>query len=421
MKRLSFLMVASLLSATNLNELFSAIKKTPETKLDNVLIKEMRTNKEEVKNSLLPKLSLFSSVEHFSTPANIKPMPPTVSAKIGKNGDGYWFSRNITKVGFVASMPLFVKEIYDNKKKLNYLISSSKYKAKLNLLKREALLIELVSKLNYLYSLKKALLQKQKSINETYKVIEVGVNAGRIPPFKALRLKDALNQIQINITSINSQISDIKSKIYDLTNIKINSNIPITLVSNVKKKEFLALKPLKEKLKADDINIKVQKDTFYPKIMLKAQGYRAFAKAYNNNDSLGLNFASIGIYLNWNIFDKSQNSEIKKAQITKLQDDLTLQKTIKDLNANVLKIKESLKEVKKGIRLAQNSIAIKEELLKSAKTAFKINSMTVDEYLGYENDLALARANLANLIATKNSLIANLAFIYGNNLERIFK
>ena len=421
MKRLSFLVIASLLSAGNINELFQAVKKTPDTKLDNVLVKEMKINQDAVKYSLLPKLSLFSSVEHFSTPANIKPMPPTVSAQIGAKHKGFWFSQNITKVGFIATMPLFVKEIYDNKKKLKHIISSTKYKAKLNLLKREALLVELVSKLNYLFALKKALLDKQNSIETTYKTVEVGIKDGRIPPFQGLRLKDALNQIQINITGINSQIADVKSKIYDLTNIKIDNKIPITVVSNVEKKEYLAIKPLKEKLKADDINVKVQKDSFYPKVMLKAQGYRAFAKAYNNDDSLGLNFASIGIYLNWNIFDKSQKAQINKAQIEKLQDDLTLQKTIKDLNANVLKIKETLKQVKKGILLAQNSIAIKEELLKGAKTAYQLNTMDVDEYLEYEDDLTKAKANLANLIATKNSLIANLAFIYGNNLERIFK
>ena len=155
--------------------------------------------------------------------------------------------------------------------------------------------------------------------------------------------------------------------------------------------------------------------------MLKAQGYRGFADAYNNDESLTLNFASIGIYLNWNIFDKSNFASIEKSKIEKLKDNLTIQKTVKDLNSEVIKIKDSLKEIKKAINLTQNSIGIKEELLKGAKEAFKLNTMTVDEYLGYEDDLAAARANLANLIATKNSLIANLAFIYGNNLERIFK
>ena len=53
--------------------------------------------------------------------------------------------------------------------------------------------------------------------------------------------------------------------------------------------------------------------------------------------------------------------------------------------------------------------------------AFKLNRMSVDEYLNYEDDLAKQRANLANLIALKNSLIAQKALIYGKNLKKVFK
>jgi len=421
MKKALILSIALILNAGEITNLFEAIKKTPDTKLDNVLVKETKTLKKEIKGSLFPKVNIFASYEHFSTPTSVKPMPPTVAADIGKSGSGYWWSKDITKVGFIATMPLFVKQIYDNKTKISHLITANKYKAKLNLLKREALLITLVSKLNYLYALKNALKEKENSIFSTYKAVKVGVNAGRIPEFKALRLKDALNQIQIKLSQIDTSIADVKSKIYSLTQIKLKKPVKFDVIKNVSKQEFLALKPLKEKLKADLYDIKAQRDKFLPSFMLKAQGYRGFANAYNNDESLTLNFASVGIYLNWNIFDKSNFASIEKSKIEKLKDNLTIQKTVKDLNSEVMKIKDSLKEIKKAINLTQNSIGIKEELLKGAKEAFKLNTMTVDEYLGYEDDLAAARANLANLIATKNSLIANLAFIYGNNLERIFK
>ena len=421
MKKALLLSTAIFLNATEITDLFQALKNSPDTKIDNILVKEMKENKNSIKSSLFPKVSLFSSIEHFSTPTSIKPMPPTTASKIGKNGNGYWFSQNITKVGFVASMPVFVKEIYDNKKRLDYIINSSKLKAKLNLIKREALLVELVSNLNYLFSLKDALNQKQTSIQTTYDSIKVGVKAGSIPEFKALRLKDALNQIKINISQIDSKMADIKSKIYNLTKQKIDKKIPIQTIASVQTKEFLAIQPLKEQLKNDDLNIKVQKDSFYPKVTLKTQGYRGFANAYNNGDSLGLNFASVGLYINWNIFDKSQSSKITKTKLEKLKDNLTLQKTIRELDSQVMKIQDSLKDTKKSISLTINSIGVKEELLKGAKEAFKLNTISVDEYLGYEDNLIQAKANLANLIATKNSLIANLAFIYGNNLERIFK
>ena len=421
MKKVLILSIALILNASELTNLFEAIKKTPDTKIDNVLVKQTKIIKKEVTGNLYPKLNLFANYEHFSAPADVKPMPPTIAATLAKEGKGYWWSQNIKKIGFVATMPLFVKQIYDTKNKISHLITASKYKAKLNLLKREALLVALVSKLDYLYALKKAVIQKQHSIQTTYNAIKVGVKIGRIPKFKLLRLQDALNQIQIKITQINSFIDSVISQIYQLTQIKIDKPLNFQVIRNIEKQSFLAIKPLKEKQEADYYEIKSQKDKFLPNFLLKAQGYRAFANAYNNDEHLALNFASIGIYLNWNIFDKSNFAAIEKSKLERLKTDLTIQKTLKDLNAEVMKINSTLKEIKKAIVLTQNSIGIKEELLKSAKEAFKLNTMTVDEYLGYEDDLANARANLANLIATKNTLLANLAFIYGNNLERIFK
>ncbi len=421
MKKLLILSTALIaLNAGEITNLFEAIKKAPESKIDSVAVKQMKTQKKEIIGSLFPKLNVFANTEHFSSPTSIKPMPPTVSQKIGAEKGGYWFSQNITKVGFLASMPLFVKEIYDNKDKISHLITAKEYQKKLNLLKREALLVTYLSKLNYLFSLKNALIQKENSINTTLKAIEVGVNAGSIPKFKLLRLKDALNQIKIKITDTYSAIDTTKAAIYQLTKIKITQPIKFETY-NIKPKNFLALKPLEEVKKANEYALKAAKDKNYPSFMLKAQGYRAFAKAYNNDNHLAQNFASIGIYMNWNIFDKTKDANIENAQIQDIKSNLEIQKTLKDLNAQVMKINSSLKEIKKAINLTENSITLKEELLKDAKTAFEENSMTVDEYLTYEDNLADAKASLANLIATKNTLLANLAFIYGNNLERIFK
>ena len=421
MKKLLILSTALIaLNATEITNLFEAIKNMPESKIDSVAVKQMKTQKQAIKGSLFPKLNIFASTEHFSSPANIKPQPPTYGVKFAKEGKGYWFSQNITKVGFSASMPLFVKEIYDNKAKVSHLINAKEYQKKINLLKREALLVAYLSKLNYLFSLKNALFQKESSIKTTLKAIEVGVNTGSIPKFKLLRLQDALNQIQIKITNINSSIDATKADIYKLTKIKISKPINFNTYT-IKQKSFLALKPLEEVKKANEYTIKAAKDKNYPSFMLKAQGYRAFANAYNKDDNLAENFASIGIYMNWDVFDKTKNANIQKAQIENIKSNLQIQKTLKDLNAEVMKIDSTLKEIKKAINLTENSITLKEELLKDAKTAFEENSITVDEYLTYENNLADAKASLANLIATKNTLLANKAFIYGNNLERIFK
>jgi len=420
MKAAAIIALIVSLNAAEISELLEAVKKTPQSKLDEIMIKEMKTNKKSVTNSLYPKVTLTAGAEHFSQPSSIRPLPPTESGKILASGGGLPFSKNIFRIGFNISMPIFIKEIYDNKKKMQILLKAAKYQAKLNLLKRQASLITLVSNLNYLYELKKALIKQKNSIQTTIDAIKVGVDVGRIPEFKLLRLKSSILTIKNKISDVNIKIEDLKSKIYELTLIDVNSKIKLN-ASNIKEGDFFALKPLKENLKSTVYDIKAKKDVFLPKVTLKIQGNRAFAKAYDNNENLALNYASAGIYVSWDIFNKKNNSEIQKAKINQTKISLEIQKTINELTSQITYINNSLKEIKKELLNTKESISIKEELLKGAKVAFKLNRMSVDEYLNYEDDLAKQRANLANLIALKNSLTAQKALIYGKNLKKVFK
>ena len=421
MKKAILLSVVILtLNAGEITKLFDAIEKIPQTKLDNVLIREVKANKSEIKYSLYPKISLFASAEHFNSPTNVRPSPPTVTAKITKENGGYWFSKNIYRIGFNMSMPIFIKEIYDNKKKMEHILKAVEYKAKINLLQRQSTLVTLVSNLNYLYELKNALNKQLSSVQTTYNAVKKGVEVGRVPEFKLLRLKDAINNLKIRISDISTKIEELKSKIYILTQIEVDKPINLTAL-NIQKGEFFALKPLKENLKASYFDIKAKKDKKLPKVVLQIKGNRAFAKAYNNNDGLALNYGSAGIYVNWEIFNKTHDVEIQKAKIARTKTALEIQKTLNELISRIKTINNNLKEIKKQLLLAKDSVSLKEELLKGAKVAFKLDRMTVDDYLNYENDLAKARADVANLIAIKNSLIAQKAFIYGKNLKKVFK
>ncbi len=420
MKKFLLIGVAVIIHATTLNKLFTAIKKAPQTKIDNVLLKQIKTAKKEIKSSLYPTISLISSFTHYSNYTSIRPLPPTESAKLLKTNGDLPFSQNIARVGFLISMPLFVKEIYDNEKKVSILTNSLKLKAKLNLIKREALVVGYVSKLNYLYALKKAILHKKDSIITTLKAIKVGVDNGVIPKFKLLRLEDKLNQISININNIDSNINTVKSKIYALTKIEINEPINFTILP-FEKKEFFSLKILKNNLEASKKDLEAKKDYFFPKILLKAQGNRAFAKSYNTNNHIALNYASVGIYLKWDIFNKKNRAEIQKSKLDLLKNSLEIEKTKNELIAKSKELLDNLKLINNSIKKTENSILLKKRLLEDAKIAFKLNRMSVDDYLRYEDDLSLELSNLAKLKALRNIDLLNLAVIYGKNIERICK
>jgi hypothetical protein len=409
------------LQATTLTQLFDAVQKAPETQINDVITKNMKINKESVKSSLFPKISINASIEHYNRDMSLVPLTPTESKKEQINNESLPFGQNMAKIGIGLSMPIFVKEIYENQKKMEDLVNAVKLKSKIDLLKRKAFLIGLLSNFTYLENLKGALKAKKFSIQRTIKSIKVGVNTGAIPEFNLIRLQDALTQIDIKVSEINTKINSIKAQIYKLTNIVLDYPLNFGF-TNYQKDEFVSLKPIKWSIKADEKNIDAKKATrWYPKLFLKANIMKGYVKSYNTDDIDERNIANIGLYLQWNIFDKVADKDIQKAKISLIKDKLNLSKTDKDLTAEVNKLTYNLVLIQKEIASAKKSIKLKKELLKSAKTAFSNQAMTVDEYLGYETDLANTKATLAGLNAQLKETVANLAFIYGNDFNSIFK
>jgi len=420
MKKLLFLLVFSYLNAASLSYLLDKIEETPDYKIDRLSIDQMKASKNSIKGSLFPKVSIFAATERYNVPTSMKPLLPTESGELIATHSSLPFSKTLYKIGFNISMPIFVKEIYDNKKRIEHLLNATRYQTKINLIKKQALLVTYVSNLNYLYALKSALIKQKHSISASYKAVKVGVNVGRIPEFKLLRLEDAINQIKVKISQIDRNIIDIKSSIYKVTKVKLKNSVKVRS-KRVPKGDFYALKPLREKLKASNYDIRAKKDAFLPKVSLKVSGSRTMGEAYNTGDNVYTNMASAGLYVNWDVLDKKANADIQKAKVQKMQTSLEIAKTKKDLQADIDKITQTLREIDSEISYVNKSLSIKKELLVGAKTAFRLDRMSVDEYLGYEDDLAKIRADLANLYALKNTFKAQKALIYGINLKRIFR
>jgi outer membrane protein TolC len=228
-----------------------------------------------------------------------------------------------------------------------------------------------------------------------------------------------LNSLQINIININQNIISLISSIYNLTYIKISKKIPFK-AKDFNAKDFILIKPLKYELKAKEYEIKATKDKLLPKLSLQIQGYRAFAKAFNTNNEIAKNFGSISLNLIFN-FSKKNLALVEKAKISSNITALKIKAMLKNLKNDLEKINRSIKQTKNAIYLQKKSILLKKDLLKSAKVAFKLNRMSIDEYLKYEDDLALSKAKYSLLISTLNSLITQKALIYGKNFKKVFK
>jgi len=422
MRRLLIISLTTIsLNAYTIGTLFDALKHNPTTTLDNLTIKNTQLAEDLVISKLMPQIDLKASYEHFNSPTNLLPVTPKTSATFKNPNIPQPFGDDILRVGVTFEMPLFVKSIYTTKEQLKYINLSTKAKKKLNYIQKEAIIVGSNASWKYLLNLKKALLAKKSSIKKSKQSIQVGVKAGKYPKSMLYKIDEALNQIDININKIDLKIEEAKNAIFELTNIILSKPVNITQVKNISMKNFLALSPLLAKQNAQKLKIKATKEKLYPSFMIKGKYFYNQTDAYNNNKEVDKDYSSIGVYMNLPIFNDSTLVEIEKSKVEYQKSKMLTAKTLLSLKAKANNLKTSIPILQKSINLAKKSVQNQKKLLKIAKVAYKTKAMTEEEYLRYEDALSNAKANLYLLEAKKIEAVSNLAILYGNNLQRIYK
>ena len=91
------------------------------------------------------------------------------------------------------------------------------------------------------------------------------------------------------------------------------------------------------------------------------------------------------------------------------------------LKVQSVQLEEEIALLNKSIILAQKSRSNQKRLLKIAKVSLSSKTITQEEYLRYEDNLANAKTTFYKAQAQKWQDIARLGVIYGNDLRRIVK
>ena len=414
--------VATLLNATTMQNLFDALKKNPTTTADELVIKRSNSGLEQATANLYPKIDLFALYDHYSTPTNLRPVPPSESAKFRDPSVAQPFSKEISRIGAKFSMPLYIKSIYSMIEKAKTMQKSAKMQKRLKLLQNEAILVGANANLNYLTQLKKSIELKKKSLDETLKTIKIKVDNGRLAASALYKIEDGINQIEIAQNNIALQKQKIASTIETLTGFNIENQIEMTQVkSKLNTTNIFALEPLKLKIKASNLELKAQKEKLYPSVALHGSYTNSYADAYNNDKSLNENYSDIGVAINIPLGNMTKYKAIQSSKIDLLKDRNKLEKTQQELEAQSKMLQNSLKLLDNSIALKQKSIINKQQLLDIAKVNYKSGRLTTEEYLRYEDDLVDAKAKLYQAKAQKWQSLMQLAVIYGNNIEEIVR
>ena len=295
-------------------------------------------------------------------------------------------------------------------------------KKRLSLLQNEALLTGLNANWLYLVSLKKALRATKASIMQSYKRVKVGVRSGKMPKIADTQMQEAINSLDISINNIELKESDIASKIEALCGVRLDKPVKMRKKGSIKGDNFFALKPLEFSLLAKDADIEATKDKLYPKVSISANWTQNYGK---DDDFLGKSihrdYGGITLGIKMPLFNRSLYTDIEKAKVRRNKEALSLQKRAIELEAQAKSLKRAIKLLSKNISLSKKSVTARRKLLKYAKVALRSGRMTREEYLRYESALLEAQSKVYEFRAKYWQSLAQLAVIYGDDLERIIR
>jgi len=423
MKKIALALVLPwLLEAQSIPELFDALKSHSQIKSDTMLVKKSEIQKEMANASLYPKIDLFASYDNYNEATGMLPVPPNTMIGMVKDPTiAQPFSTNIYKAGAKFSMPLFVKSIYSTAKKAEAMQRSAKAKKQINILKNEALIVGANANFLYLVSLKKALEGKEKSLQETKKTIQIKVDNGRSPASALYKINDSLNEISISKNNIELQKKKLISSIASLTGIYLDTPVTMKQIENYHKGSFGSLQPLQEKIKADKINMKAQKEKLYPALYAHGSYVYSKAKAYNNDENINEEYGNVGLLLNIPLLEMNQYSSISLAKIELQSSEIELEKARDELTSEAQMLEASLPLLDNSLKLYTQSIQNKKKLLAIAKVNYNNGRLSTEEYLRYEDAVVTQEANLYKTEATKWQTLMRLAVIYANNIEEMVK
>jgi len=378
-------------TASKIGELFDSLKTHPVLIADSLLMEKADAGEGMAWGQLFPKINLFGKYDISTDPTGMRPLTLNeMFPMIQDQTIPQPFSDKILRGGATISMPIFVKSIFTMASKAKMMYKSAESKRYIDQLKNEAIVSSANANLVYMDNLKIALEKKKASLEKTKELVVVKVNTGRVPESALLKISNGLNQVEIMKQTVELNREKAIQMIYSLTGVKLEKGLPMEQIGNFVDGEIKAIEPLKNKLEADRLAYRAEKEKLWPILALNGNYNFSTATSYNNNQKVDEQFGTIGITLMVPLFRMDEYKKISKSSV-----DYEM--------------------------LSKKSVDDKKELLKIAKVAYDSGRMSIEDYLKYEDDLVLEESNLYKSESQKWQILMKLAVIYGNNIEEIVK
>jgi outer membrane protein TolC len=407
--------ISGIAHAMDITTLLKAVKDQPEVKFEELSVAKSKKAVKKGYAPLFPKIYAVGSYENYNSPTNFRPLPPT-EVNIAA-GESIPFSDEIFRYGVKASMPIFAKEIFDTAKQLKTLTQKSEIRKKITLIQNESIVVSLNSTLEYLKQTKHFIKERIASLEETRKILDIGVKNGRIPESEVFKIDKTIKSLYLQLSDISTKEIDVIRDIYSVTGIQIEGPVLMTLVvTPLAHGDYIALSLARKDVDSAEQAVKIKKDYLYPKLFLNGFYTKNYGDAYNTGESIDRDYGAISVNVSFPLFDRTpyMDEEIAKIDLKKAKENY--RKTKKDLDAKAKSLEQRRPVIEDAIGQAKKNIELSEEILNISKVSFKNKRMTIEDYLKYEIDLLQAKADLSLWESKKWSLVAEQAVLYGQNL-----
>lgn len=407
--------------ADTIHDWFDAAHKAPNQQLADLALKSVQAQGDMASAALYPKFTALASLERFSSPTNLSPLPPTEMAQISASGGGYPFSETITSIGATLSMPLFVKTLLTNTEKAHENVTSQELKRRISIAERDALLVASNARLIYLENLIIALEAKERSLASTRDALLIKTRNGRTAEIELTKVDEQINQTHLKVQETHNAFLDAQKTISVLIDKPITNSVAMRLVKEVESHEFLSVLAKEQELKVANLSNRAAKESLYPALLANANYFHKMGEAYNNGDSISRNYGSVALNLTVPLFDKERLSAIELARVEDQKARASLTQTTLETQNSYSTLSNQYTTLQQSRILASQSIANYEAMLRTAKVAYTTERMIQEEYLRYEDALLGAKAALYAIDAALWHNIAQRAALIGKDFKEIIQ
>lgn len=282
----------------------------------------------------------------------------------------------------------------------------------------EVNLYQLKTQVNQLYfsilllQEKKALLTaKKEQLEAKLKEVRSGIEHGTLLPtsdkiFEAelLKIEQQLSEIKLDKISLLQTLSSLIGKDISLTITLQNPEIITDLQTEIKRPELAFFQLKKEQIETSEQLISKEKA---PKLIGFATGGYG-NPGLNMLDNSFQSFYTIGLKLNWKVFDWNANKKQRKSLLID-KDIVDNEVEIFNLNTNI-ELKQQLSEIEKITAFIQSDLEIielRKDVLKSAESQLLNGVITASAYITeltnlYEDQNTLSTHKIQLLLARAN-------------------